>query len=79
MQDINKKEGFSHPFFLKFAGFVWARSVSLLGVEKVSKSVQATKNLYPFFSFILFLVYFWQTMTGKRNRTPYATIPACDR
>nr|UVY58282.1 MAG: hypothetical protein [Bacteriophage sp.] len=22
MQDINKKEGFSHPFFLKFAGFV---------------------------------------------------------
>nr|DAG79411.1 MAG TPA: hypothetical protein [Bacteriophage sp.] len=22
MQDINKKEGVSHPFFLKFAGFV---------------------------------------------------------
>ncbi|PKZ95858.1 hypothetical protein CYK22_01440 [Streptococcus salivarius] len=48
MQDINKKEGFSHPFFLKFAGFVWTRSVSL----SVSKSVQATKNLYSFFSFI---------------------------
>ena len=57
-------------FFLKFAGFVWTRSVSLSGVEKVSKSVQATK-IYLF----IFLV-FWQTMTGKRNRTPWATIPA---
>jgi hypothetical protein len=54
MQDINKKEGVSHPFFLKFAGFVWTRSVSLSDVEKVSKSVQATKNLYPFFSFIFY-------------------------
>lgn len=44
MQDINKKEGVSHPFFLKFAGFVWTRSVSLSDVEKVLKSVQATKN-----------------------------------
>ena len=51
MQDINKKEGVSHPFFLKFAGFVWTRSVSLSGVEKVLKSVQATKNLYSFFIF----------------------------
>nr|DAN64118.1 MAG TPA: hypothetical protein [Caudoviricetes sp.] len=49
MQDINKKEGVSHPFFLKFAGFVWTRSVSLSGFEKVLKSVQATKNLYPFY------------------------------
>nr|DAY88298.1 MAG TPA: hypothetical protein [Caudoviricetes sp.] len=58
MQDINKKEGVSHPFFLKFAGFVWTRSVSLPDVEKVLKSVQATKNLYSFFSFIfLFLVF----------------------
>jgi len=52
MQDINKKEGFSHPFFLNLLGFVWTRSVSLSGVEKVLKSVQATKNLYSFFSFI---------------------------
>jgi hypothetical protein len=54
MQDINKKEGVSHPFFLKFAGFVWTRSVSLSDVEKVLKSVQATKNLYLFFSFIFY-------------------------
>jgi len=40
MQDINKKEGFSHPFFLKFAGFVWTRSVSLPGVEKVFKPLK---------------------------------------
>lgn len=54
MQDINKKEGVSHPFFLKFAGFVWTRSVSLSGVKKVLKSVQATKNLYSFFIFSVF-------------------------
>jgi hypothetical protein len=43
MQDINKKEGVSHPFFLNLLGFVWTRSVSLSGVKKVLKSVQATK------------------------------------
>nr|DAO09864.1 MAG TPA: hypothetical protein [Caudoviricetes sp.] len=53
MQDINKKEAFSHPFFLNLLGFIRTRSVSLSGVEKVSKSVQATKNLYPFFSVFL--------------------------
>ena len=52
MQDINKKEAFSHPFFLNLLGFVWTRSVSLSGVEKVSKSVQATK-IYLF----IFLVF----------------------
>nr|DAS12721.1 MAG TPA: hypothetical protein [Caudoviricetes sp.] len=51
MQDINKKEGVSHPFFLNLLGFVWTRSVSLSDVEKVLKSVQATKNLYSFFIF----------------------------
>ena len=39
MQDINKKEGVSHPFFLNLLGFVWTRSVSLSGVKKC---VQAT-------------------------------------
>ena len=39
MQDINKKEGFSHPFFLNLLGCVWTRSVSLSGVKKC---VQAT-------------------------------------
>lgn len=43
MQNINKKEGVSHPFFLNLLGFVWTRSVSLPGVKKVLKSVQATK------------------------------------
>lgn len=50
MQDINKKEAFSHPFFLNLLVF-WTRSVSLSGVEKVLKSVQATKNLYSFLFF----------------------------
>ena len=39
MQDVNKKEGVSHPFFLNLLVFVWTRSVSLSGVKKC---VQAT-------------------------------------
>ncbi|MFR4585084.1 MAG: hypothetical protein ACLT67_01040 [Streptococcus salivarius] len=52
MQDINKKEVFSHPFFLNLLGFV-CKVCQLARVEKVLKSVQATKNLYPFFSVFL--------------------------
>lgn len=42
MQDINKKEGVSHPFFLNLLGFVWTRSVSLSGVEKVFKPLKVS-------------------------------------
>nr|DAN33757.1 MAG TPA: hypothetical protein [Caudoviricetes sp.] len=42
MQDINKKEGVSHPFFLNLLGFVWTRSVSLPVVEKVSKPLKVS-------------------------------------
>lgn len=45
MQDINKKEGFSHPFFLKFAGFV----CKVCQLARCRKSVQATKNLFVYF------------------------------
>ena len=53
MQDINKKEGFSHPFFLKFAGFVWTRSVSLSGVKKVFKPLKI--YIYFLASFLVYL------------------------
>lgn len=77
MQDINKKEGVSHPFFLNLLGFVWTRSVSLPVVEKVLKSVQATKNLYSF----LFLVMTdndWQgirTLGSLRYRNHFGGFP----
>jgi hypothetical protein len=48
MQDINKKEGVSHPFFLNLLG-LFGQGLSACSVLK---SVQATKNLYPFFSVI---------------------------
>jgi hypothetical protein len=34
MQDINKKEGVSHPFFLKFAGFLFEQGLSACPVLK---------------------------------------------
>jgi hypothetical protein len=70
MQDINKKEVFFTSFFLKFAGFVWTRSVSLSGVKKVLKSVQATK-IYIHFLFLVMTDNSWQ-----EESNPLKTIPA---
>jgi len=53
MQDINKKEGVSHPFFLKIC-WVWLhRSVSGANVEKVFKPL---KIYIHFLASFLFLV-----------------------
>ncbi|MFQ9890613.1 MAG: hypothetical protein ACLRWM_10930 [Streptococcus sp.] len=41
MQDINKKEGVSHPFFLNLLGLVH-RSVSGANVEKVFKPLKVS-------------------------------------
>lgn len=71
IQDINKKEGISHPFFLNLLGFVWTRSVSLSGVKKVSKPLKIS---------IHFLVYLtdndWQQesnpLSNHSSYTPNA-------
>ena len=51
MQDINKKEGVSHPFFLNLLDFL-SRSVSSTGVEKVFKPLKI--YIYFLASFFIF-------------------------
>lgn len=60
MQDINKKEAFSHPFFLNLLGFVWTRSVSLSGVEKVFKPLKIYIHFLASFLFLVMTDNDWQ-------------------
>lgn len=60
MQDINKKEGFSHPFFLNLLG-LFVKVCQLDGVKKVSKPLKIYIHfLASFFIFSVLTDNDWQ-------------------
>nr|UWG81033.1 MAG: hypothetical protein [Bacteriophage sp.] len=56
MQDINKKEGVSHPFFLKICWVCLSKVCQLARVEKVSKPLK----IYIHFLFLVMTDNDWQ-------------------